>query len=49
LAAAGAFTGVNIQAVPTFMAFSSGAAPSTAAVTTVNVGGISDVFTLMSF
>ena len=49
LAATGAFTGVNIQAVPTFSAYSSGAAPSTAAVTTVNVGGISDVFTLMSF
>ena len=44
----GSFTGVNIQAIPTFAAFSTGAAPSTAAVTTVTVGGTSDVLTLFS-
>jgi hypothetical protein len=46
---AGAFAGVNIQAVPTFSAFSSGAAPTTAAVTTVTVGGQNDVIKLISF
>ena len=46
---AGPFGGVNLQAVPTFSAFSTGAAASTAAVTTVNVGGASDTFALMSF
>lgn len=45
---AGPFGGVNIQAVPGFASFSSGAAPSTAAVTTVNVGGANDVSTLLS-
>ena len=42
------FTGVNIQAVPTFSSFSTGAAASTAQVTTVTVGGTSDTFTLIS-
>jgi hypothetical protein len=45
---AGPFGGVNIQAVPTFTSFSSGAAASTAAVTTVNVGGAADTIQLMS-
>ena len=45
---AGPFGGVNIQAVPTFSAFSTGAAPGTAAVTTCNVGGASDLITLIS-
>lgn len=50
LTAAGTqFQGVNIQAVPTFSAFSTGAAPSTAAVTTVTVGGANDVVKFMSF
>jgi hypothetical protein len=44
---AGVFTGVNIQAVPTFASYSSGAAPGTAAVTTVTVGGTSDTCLLM--
>ena len=48
-ALAGPFGGVNFQSVPTFASFSSGAAPSTAAVTTVNVGGANDVVLLMSF
>lgn len=48
-ALAGPFGGVNLQAVPTFAAFSTGAAPSTAAVTTVTVGGASDTFTIFSF
>ena len=46
---AGPFGGVNLQAVPTFSAFSTGAAASTAAVTTVNVGGANDLITLFSF
>jgi len=46
---AGPFGGVNFQAVPTFAAFSTGAAPSTAAVTTVNVGGASDTLLLYPF
>lgn len=45
-ALAGTFGGVNIQAVPTIESYSSGAAPSTAAVTTVNVGGASDTSVL---
>jgi hypothetical protein len=44
----GPFGGVNIQAVPTITSFSSGAAPSTAAATTVNVGGASDTLFLYS-
>jgi hypothetical protein len=47
-ALAGPFGGVNIQAVPTIQSFSSGAAPGTAAVTTVNVGGANDTIQLMS-
>jgi hypothetical protein len=45
---AGAFSGVNIQAVPTVSAFSTGAAPGTAAVTTVNVGGTNDTVLISS-
>jgi len=45
---AGPFGGVNIQAVPTFSAFSTSTAASTAAVTTTNVGGASDMCTLFS-
>jgi len=45
---AGPFGGVNIQAVPTFSAFSTGAAPATAAITTTNVGGASDTVHLIS-
>jgi hypothetical protein len=48
-ALAGPFGGVNIQAVPTFSAFSTGAAASTAAVTTTNVGPQNDVVKLISF
>lgn len=40
---AGPFGGVNIQSVPTFQSYSAGAAASTAAVTTVTVGGANDV------
>jgi hypothetical protein len=47
-ALAGPWGGVNLQAVPTFSAFSTGAAPATAAITTVTVGGANDVNTLMS-
>lgn len=46
---AGPFGGVNFQAVPTYAAFSSGAAPSTAAVITCNVGGANDVVILASY
>lgn len=42
------FGGVNIQSVPIFQSFSSGAAPGTAAQTGVNVGGQNDTITLMS-
>lgn len=45
---AGPFGGVNYQAVPTYAAYSSGAAPSTAAVITCNVGGASDQSLLFS-
>jgi len=48
-ALAGPFGGVNIQAVPTFSSFSTGAAPTTAAVTTTNVGGQNDQVLLMCF
>lgn len=41
-ALAGTYGGSNMQAVPTFSAFSTGAAATTAAVTTVNVGGAND-------
>ena len=47
-ALAGGFKGVNIQAVPTIQSFSSGAAPGTAAQTTVTVGGSADTVMLAS-
>lgn len=46
---AGNFGGVNFQAVPTYAAYSAGAAPSTAAVITANVGGASDYILIFSF
>jgi hypothetical protein len=45
---AGPFQGCNYQAVPSYSAFSTGAAPSTAAVQPPTVGGANDVITLMS-
>ena len=45
---AGPFGGVNFQAVPVIQSYSSGAAPATAAQTTVNVGGASDTILLYS-
>ena len=45
---AGNFGGVNYQAIPTYAAFSSGAAPGTAAVITCNVGGAADVVLMAS-
>lgn len=48
-ALAGPFGGVNIQAVPAFASFSAGAAATTAAVNTVNVGGANDTLLFMSF
>jgi hypothetical protein len=44
------FTGVNIQAVPTYTAIANGtAAPSTANSSTLTVGGTSDVVKLLTF
>jgi len=45
---AGPFQGVGYQAVPTYSAFSTGAAPSTAAVQPPTVGGASDTCLIMS-
>lgn len=45
---AGPFGGVNFQAVPVYAAFSSGAAPGTAASITANVGGANDSLLFMS-
>lgn len=45
---AGPFGGVNFQAAPTFSAFSTGAAASTAAVTTSNMGGATDTIFIQS-
>ncbi len=44
---AGPFGGVNFQAIPTYAAYSSGAAPATAAVITCNVGGANDALIFM--
>jgi hypothetical protein len=45
---AGPFGGVNFQAIPLYAAFSAGAAASTAAAITANVGGASDSLLFIS-
>jgi hypothetical protein len=42
------FQGVNYQAIPNYAAFSTGAAPGTAAVQTPTVGGVNDTILFMS-
>jgi hypothetical protein len=45
---AGPFGGINFQAIPTYAAYSAGAAASTAAAITCNVGGANDVVFIQS-